>query len=132
MPRPAKWNSPSEAVRLPKHAIDACLKLAAALDAPPPQTASDPAIAAQFQGYQRFVQNCQPTMVSIADGLDERQYLIAPQPVSFEEYQQLERAIASLESRMEAEKFNEHDRMYLFSKLVEEVCKPMKGGDRSS
>lgn len=130
MPRPAKWNSPSEAVRLPKHAIDACLKLAAALDAPPPQTESDPALAEQFQGYQRFVQNCQPTMVTIQDGLDERQYLIQPSPCSFEEYRQIEMAIEQLQARMKAERFNEHDRMYLFSKMVEQVCKPVKGGGK--
>ncbi|HSP30458.1 MAG TPA: hypothetical protein VLO13_00330 [Halomonas sp.] len=36
MGRPSNWNSPTDSVRLPKHAIAACLALARQLDDPKP------------------------------------------------------------------------------------------------
>ncbi|MBD2107407.1 hypothetical protein [Nodosilinea sp. FACHB-13] len=36
MPRPPKWNNPTDSVRLPKHAIPACMALARQLDGSKP------------------------------------------------------------------------------------------------
>lgn len=128
MPRPPKWNHPTEAVRLPQPAIEACLKLAAAIDriesieAPPDE---------QFARYGRFVQNLsQPKLLAIQDGSQQQRYLIQAEPPSFEDFKLIEQVIERLEERMNQEQFDEDDRLLLLSKLVEQVFEPMKGGDR--
>lgn len=127
MPRPPKWNSLTESVRLPAHAIEACLALAKALDTPLPETTSDPALVRQFADYTSFVQNCaKPKLVTIQKGPVPRLYVLQSEVISFEEYQQVEVALNKLLTLMDAEGLRKDERLYLFSCLVEEVFEPFE------
>jgi hypothetical protein len=82
--RPAKWHGETEVIRLPKHAIAACLELAKTLDQPPPESAA----SSELEAYQTFVQNSLTPMLITVDGA---QYVIrCDQPVTFETWKSLE------------------------------------------
>jgi hypothetical protein len=70
MPRPPKWNSPTDSVRLPKHAIPAAMALAKQLD--------------NAAAARRLVSNVQnppgPYLVTMEDGSRTESYLIDSDP----------------------------------------------------
>jgi len=70
MGRPSNWNSPTDSVRLPKHAIPAALALAKQLD--------------NAAATRRLVDNVQnppgPYLVTLEDGAHTERYLIDPDP----------------------------------------------------
>lgn len=70
MSRPPKWNSPTDSVRLPKHAIPAAMALARQLDS--------------AAATRRLVDNVQnppgPYLVTMEDGAKTESYLIDPDP----------------------------------------------------
>lgn len=102
MPRPSNWNSPTAAVRVPAHAVDAVIALARQLDKEPPQS---------------FVQNPSgPYLVS--DGEDR--YLIPTPTAPPEMWEQADRLIDEL--------FHEHDQddlLLILAKLAKHWGKPI-------
>lgn len=68
MGRPSNWNSPTDSVRLPKHAIPAALALAKQLD--------------NAEATRRLLDNVQnspgPYLVTLEDGAKTESYLIDP------------------------------------------------------
>jgi len=120
MPRPPKWNSPTESVRLPSHAIEACINLARAMDQPLPAETTDP----EFAEYMDFVRNLKPHLVNLTDRHGVRRYLIrCDQPPTFEEWKVLKQVEARLYQRCQQENINP---LLVFSELVTRVFKPMK------
>jgi hypothetical protein len=119
MPRPAKWNAPTESIRLPSHAIAACVRLARALDEPLPAPEADPLVGE----YLSFVQNLQPSLVTIQDGAELRRYRVECESLTFEEYQTVCGAIAGFEAQTNG--LSADERLYVFSRLVEQVFKPL-------
>lgn len=116
MPRPPKWNAPTESVRLPKHAIAACVDLAKALDAPLPVRQDDP----RFAEYEDFVRNLKTYLVT----LDERRYLVrCDQPPTFEEWKLLERLEDRLLKQCQKQRVNPK---LVFARLVEQVFQPLR------
>lgn len=61
--RPSPWNSPTELVRLPSHAIPQCVQLAKRLDQSQPDD---------------FVQKRGRLLISVGEGSDDRSYLLDP------------------------------------------------------
>lgn len=120
MPRPAKWNSPTGSVRLPQHAIEACVQLARALDAPLPEPQDDP----EFAAYESFVRNLKPHLVNLTDKHGVRRYLVrCDQPPTFEQWKLLNQVEARLLRECERRQVNP---LLVFSKLVEQVFQPLK------
>lgn len=70
MGRPSNWNSPTDSVRLPKHAIPAAMALAKQLDS--------------LAATRRLLSNVQnppgPYLVTLEDGAHTERYLIDPDP----------------------------------------------------
>lgn len=103
MGRPSKWSSETESVRLPKHAIEQCLKLAQLLD------------SAQSSG---FVQNLEPMLATVGEG----QFLIQPEPLSRREIEQVDNLYQEVMAELRAKGLTRHqDLCLVVSKLVE-VC----------
>lgn len=108
MGRPSKWNSETESVRLPKHAIEQCLKLAQMLD------------QANEGG---FVQNLEPSLVTV----DDEKFLIQPEPLTQAELKQVDRMYEDLMEKMKAAGLNKREhRMIVFSELVKAWGTPLK------
>lgn len=123
MPRPAKWNSPTESVRLPRHAITACLELAKALDQPLPEQCNEP----EFAAYESFVRNLKPHLVNLTDRHGVKRYIVrCDQPPTFEEWKLLQQVEERFTRRCQEEKVNP---LLVFVQLVERVCKPMRNQD---
>jgi hypothetical protein len=120
MPRPPKWNAPTQSVRLPKHAIAACVDLAKALDAPLPVSQDDP----QFAAYEDFVRNLKTYLVNLDSAGNSRRYLVrCDQPPTFEEWKFLECLEEKLLRQCQKRKV---DLKLVFARLVEQVFQPMK------
>lgn len=100
MGRPSKWNSETESIRLPKHAIEQCLKLAQMLD--------------EHQG-KSFVQNLDPVLVTV----DDERFLIQPEPLTLGELAEVDRMYEDLMAKLKAAGLNKREhRMIVFSELV--------------
>lgn len=100
MGRPSKWNSETESVRLPKHAIEQCLKLAQMLD------------QANEGG---FVQNLEPALVTV----DDEKFLIQPEPLTQAELKQVESMYQQLMTELKSRGLTGHqDLCVVFSELV--------------
>ncbi|MGH3056122.1 MAG: hypothetical protein ACRDL7_14205, partial [Gaiellaceae bacterium] len=113
----------TESVRLPSHAIEACVNLAKALDQAPPESESN----SEFGEYLSFVQNlATPNLFTVHDGKGERRYLMQSEPITLEEYRLVKRAVEELTQRMDAEKLSNHDRLWLLSQMVEKIFPQMK------
>ncbi len=118
--RPAKWSTPTTAIRVPVHLVDSLLEIAKSLDQGIPQNQPDP----EMEAYLSFVQNSvKPKLVTIRDtedGFTEHNYIVQAPPLSFEEWKQ----VKQVNERLEREIFaglSDDERLYLFSLLVQEV-----------
>lgn len=121
MARPSKWNSSTESVRLPKHAIEACIALARAMDQPLPAEATDP----EFAEYMAFVRGLKPYLVNLTDKHGVRRYMIrCDQPPSFEEWKRLGQIEQKIYQRCQEAGVNP---LLVFAELVARICQPMKG-----
>ena len=78
MPRPSAWNSPTTAIRLPKHAVEACLELARTLDQPI---------------SEGFVQNTDPLLITVGQGTECDRYLLPSQALTPEQANQMDTLI---------------------------------------
>ncbi len=121
MSRPSKWNTPTTSIRVPAHAVDRLLELARALDMLPPTAEPDP----EFAEYVSFVQNLQPCLFSIQDGAELRRYWIECSPPTFEEWKLLCEVQERLLAQMDAEGWRQDARLYVISRMVEQVFKPL-------
>lgn len=107
MGRNPKWNSPTDSVRLPKHAISACLALARQLDDPKP-----------VGDVKNNVQNPTDPYLLTSEGqggtyrllLDPPRYLPPPVATAIEEY--CDRVFASL---------TDSEQVFLLARLVDEL-----------
>ena len=94
MPRPSAWNSPTTAIRVPAHAVDAVMMLARKLDQEP-QTG--------------FVQNPDqpppPYMVTV----DNDAYICHPPTTTPEEDALIDQAMAKLDAIIAAKGLRAHD-----------------------
>lgn len=107
MGRPSNWNSPTDSVRLPKHAIAACMALARQLDDPIP-----------LEDVKNNVQNslCPSLLTSQSKQGTYRLVLDPPRPLppqveaSIDEY--CDRVFSSL---------TETERIFLLTRMVEEL-----------
>lgn len=122
MGRPSPWNSPTDVARFPAHLIPRLTEIAKVLDQPIPESESDPL----FQEYGSFVQNLCPRMCSITSSQGEKRYLIDPDPITFEEFKLIEQIASDLYSKMDAQGLSRDERLYVFSRLVEEWAAPVK------
>ena len=109
MARPKSWNSPTAAIRVPAHAVDAVMALARQLDSQPTSTG--------------FVQNPGRYLITIAKGFDdEARYLLQP-PADISE------AEAALVDGLVDQFFAAHDErdlLAIYSRLVEKTLTPLK------
>lgn len=107
MPRPPKWNSPTDSVRLPKHAIPAAVALARQLDATKP-----------LLDVKNNVQNPPAPYLLTSDGPTGtyRLFLNPPRDLS----PLMEHAIGEYCDQV-LDELSERDRLLLIARLVEEM-----------
>ncbi len=130
MSRPPKWHSPTDSVRLPSHLIPRLTEIARLLDQPIPSSTED-ADSSAFQEYCSFVQNLTPKLCTIASGSGPKRYLIDPEPITFDEFKQLQQIEANLLAAMEAQGVTRReDRLLVFAQLVEACGVPFEDGRR--
>jgi hypothetical protein len=116
MARPAKWQTPTTAIRVPAHLSDTLLDIARSMEAVPPARQSDTEMAE----YLSFVQNSVTPKLFTVQGSKEQRYIVKSDPLSFEEWKELKQ----VSDRVEREIFNglsESEQLYLLSRLVQEV-----------
>lgn len=128
MPRPPKWHSPTDSVRLPSHLIPRLTEIARLLDQPIPSSTED-ADTSAFQEYCGFVQNLTPKLCTIYSGSEPKRYLIDPEPITFDEFKHLQQLETDLLAAMEAQGLTRReDRLLVFAQLVEAWGIPFKDG----
>lgn len=117
MGRPSNWNSPTDSVRLPKHAIPAAMALARQLD--------------NAAATRRLVDNVQnppgPYLVTMEDGAKTESYLIDPDPdTPPEAWAEADRLVEQLVA--------EHgykNLLYIIGRMAQEWGKPVELGGQS-
>ena len=110
MPRPPRWNSPTEAIRVPAHAVEKILELARLLDG------------------QSFVQNSttDPLMVTV----DEKPYYFPPQSITAEESEMLNRLVEKLLAESDRLGIKERDRIVLIGEIAKRVGDPLQADSK--
>lgn len=106
MPRPSKWKSKTTAIRVPEHAADHLLEIARQLDAP-----------------SSFVQNLQPTLITIEDYATTERYILQNEPLSADEEAIVESAMSELWAQCET--LSPNEKWLLLADLVQATLKPL-------